>query len=442
LQNFPTARKILLLAGDIVLTSISVWLGLSTVLWTYPVSFATAVYFNLLPVNVFLIGLLFGAYGLFTLARKRYSEIFIGIFLSVATSLVLMMAISFYFREFSYSRGVLVVTAAYELVLFNIWQYAVWRMERLIAAPKSALIVGGEKACRHVLARLSISPQLSYEVKAVANDLGKSDDWKKNVPDVDLVILCSDLSMAKKEAIVSCCQEEQTQVLLMPSIYELYCRGLTIDKIDDIPFFRPQYMNPTLEQRSLKRLFDIGFSLLALIITAVPMAFIAILIKLDSRGPILYRQVRTGRYGQEFAVCKFRSMREDAEAKSGPVMAGADDPRITHLGKWLRRTRLDELPQFFNVLGGSMSVVGPRPERPFFVAQFQAEIPEYTYRHNVKPGITGMAQVYGKYNTIPYDKLIYDLMYVQQCGIFTDLVIIIQTVRVLFQKSSTEGVKA
>ena len=131
---------------------------------------------------------------------------------------------------------------------------------------------------------------------------------------------------------------------------------------------------------------------------------------------------------------------DDAEAASGPVMAGENDPRITRVGRFLRATRLDELPQFINVLKGEMSVVGPRPERPFFVRRFKQEIQEYAYRHNVKPGITGLAQVYGKYNTTAYDKLIYDLMYVQHCDIFTDLVIIIQTVRVLFQKSSTEGV--
>ena len=137
---------------------------------------------------------------------------------------------------------------------------------------------------------------------------------------------------------------------------------------------------------------------------------------------------------------KFRSMRQDAEALSGPVLAGEDDPRITRAGRVLRAMRLDELPQLINVLKGDMSIVGPRPERPFFVEQFKAEIPEYEYRHNVRPGITGMAQVNGKYNTTVYDKLVYDLMYVQKCDIFTDLVILVQTVRVLFIKSSTEGV--
>ena len=132
-------------------------------------------------------------------------------------------------------------------------------------------------------------------------------------------------------------------------------------------------------------------------------------------------------------------MRIDAEKYSGPMLAQENDPRITKLGRFLRAVRLDELPQIWNVLVGDMSIVGPRPERPFFVEQYIREMPEYAYRHNVKPGITGLAQVYGKYNTTPFDKLVYDLMYIQRCNILTDLTIIIQTVKVLFTKSATEG---
>ena len=440
LRKFPTFRKFGLLFGDFVGTALAVYLAVQTVLLYYPAAFRTNIYYRMIPMNLVLIGILFGIYGLFSLAKKRYGEIFIGIFLSVFYTFVIMMAVNFFIREFSYSRSVLLFTALYELLFLNIWQYFMWRVERMLSTPQKALIIGGEEECSRVLQRLSISPQLNYEVSHVANDGAESDAWKNVIAAVDLVILCSDLALHKKSQIVGYCQQLQKDVLLAPSVYELYCSGLEIDKIDDIPFFRPQYLNPSLERRSLKRILDILFSMAALLFTALPMLLVALAIKLDSRGPILYRQIRTGRYEKEFAVYKFRSMRQDAEKNSGPVMAGEDDPRITRVGRFLRRTRLDELPQFINVLQGTMSIVGPRPERPFFVRQFKEEIPEYVYRHNVKPGITGMAQVYGKYNTTAYDKLIYDLMYVQKCDFFTDLVIIIQTVRVLFQKSSTEGV--
>jgi lipopolysaccharide/colanic/teichoic acid biosynthesis glycosyltransferase len=133
-------------------------------------------------------------------------------------------------------------------------------------------------------------------------------------------------------------------------------------------------------------------------------------------------------------------MRVDAEKYTGPVLATADDPRITRVGRFIRATRIDELPQLVNVLIGDMSIVGPRPERPFFVEMLKKELPEYVQRSNVKPGITGMAQVYGKYNTTPYNKLVYDLTYIQQCNVITDLVLMLKTVRVLLSKSSTEGI--
>mgnify|MGYP002613633182 FL=1 len=156
---------------------------------------------------------------------------------------------------------------------------------------------------------------------------------------------------------------------------------------------------------------------------------------------MLYSQERVGLYGKTFFVHKFCSMKQDAEAKCGPVLAAEGDPRITKFGRFMRATRLDELPQLFNVLKGEMSIVGPRPERPFFVKQFIAQKPEYDYRHNVKPGITGLAQIAGKYNTSAYDKLIYDLLYIQDVSVKTDLMIMLQTFKVLLTKSSTEGVQ-
>ena len=211
--------------------------------------------------------------------------------------------------------------------------------------------------------------------------------------------------------------------------------------VDDIPMQRVTRMLLTAEQRVLKRILDIAVAGTALIILSPVMLITAVMIKLDSKGPVLYSQERVGLYGKTFFVHKFRSMKQDAEAKCGPVLAAEGDPRITKFGRFMRATRLDELPQLFNVLKGEMSIVGPRPERPFFVKQFIAQKPEYDYRHNVKPGITGLAQIAGKYNTSAYDKLIYDLLYIQDVSVKTDLMIMLQTFKVLLTKSSTEGVQ-
>lgn len=440
MARYPYFRKLFLLFGDVLLIILSVWMSVQIIDDRLPFTLNTGLYYKMLPVNVVSICMFFGVYGLYTLAKKRYGEIFIGIALSIFYTFILVMAASFFLREFAYSRSILLMTAVLEMVLLNIWQHIWWRIERELDVPKEALLFGSEEECQRVLKRLNISPQMNYRVCRIVSLDEDRQDWEGAVSEADMAIICQDVSLKKKAQIVLRCQQMGKQVMLVPSVYEMYCSGLEIHKIDDIPFFRPQYLNPSLERRSLKRLSDVLFSVIILAMAALPMAVIAVVIKLDSKGPVFYRQIRTGRYGKEFAVYKFRSMRQDAEALSGPVLAGENDPRITRAGRILRAMRLDELPQFINVLKGDMSIVGPRPERPFFVEKFKQEIPEYDFRHNVRPGITGMAQVYGKYNTTVYDKLVYDLMYVQKCDIFTDLVIMIQTVRVLFQKSSTEGI--
>ena len=169
------------------------------------------------------------------------------------------------------------------------------------------------------------------------------------------------------------------------------------------------------------------------------MAVAAILVKQSSEGPILYKQTRITKDGKEFEILKFRSMGITAEKESGPVLATSNDMRVTPVGKYLRSLRIDELPQLFNVLKGDMSIVGPRPERPFFVDQFKEENPHYYLRHNVRAGITGYAQVYGKYASDFNSKLNFDLIYIKEYSLILDLKIMLQTVKILFDKVSSRG---
>jgi sugar transferase (PEP-CTERM system associated) len=185
---------------------------------------------------------------------------------------------------------------------------------------------------------------------------------------------------------------------------------------------------------AIKRILDISFAIAGLILSAPFMAAAAICIKLDSAGPIFFRQERVGKHGQVFTLYKFRSMREDAEQMTGPVWASEDDPRVTRIGKILRKIRLDETPQMFNVLVGDMSFIGPRPERPVFVNQLKEQIPFYALRFSVKPGITGWAQVKYQYGSTVEDameKLQYDLYYVKNVSVFLDLLILLNTIRVV-----------
>ena len=436
-RRFPMSRKLILLIGDLVLLMLATYLAV-TIVFSYTEPQNVTKYYVMLPIMVISAGILFNINGLFSLSRKKFSELILSLAVALFNLFIIMMAMSFFMREFSYSRGVLALTTVLQFVLIGCWKYIFWNAEKAVVLRKNALLIGNEEECISVINKLSAQPQLNCKVRFICNDCW-TEPWEQTVHSIDEVIICSDMSLKGKAKIVHFCNSIGKEVVLIPDIYGLFCSGVELDKIDDIPIFRPKNLRPSLEQRSLKRLLDITVSAIALVIAWPIMMLVALAIKLDSHGPILFGQVRTGRDGKEFKVYKFRSMRHNAEKLTGPVLATDNDPRITKLGHFMRATRLDELPQIFNVLFGDMSIVGPRPERPFFVEQFKAEIPEYFYRHNVKPGITGLAQVYGKYNTTPYNKLVYDLIYIQKCNVLTDLVIMLQTIRVLVTKSSTEG---
>lgn len=216
---------------------------------------------------------------------------------------------------------------------------------------------------------------------------------------------------------------------IVPSNYEALLRVQEVESYGDIALVP---LSLYARRDRLKRAADILSSALGLIVLSPLMLLIALLVKLTSPGPVLFAQERIGRYGKSFTLYKFRTMVADAEAKTGPVLAnGSADTRLTRVGRWLRLFRMDELPQLWNVLIGEMSIVGPRPERPFFVQQFTLRNPAYAQRHQVRPGITGMAQVYGGYHTDARDKLRFDLIYMSQRSLWLDFRIILRTFAVI-----------
>jgi sugar transferase (PEP-CTERM system associated) len=209
---------------------------------------------------------------------------------------------------------------------------------------------------------------------------------------------------------------------------------------------RPSYLiyNTGFEQHllaaSAKRCLDFALAAIGLFVLWPLMLAVALAIRLDTPGPVLFRQERTGQRGRSFSLCKFRSMRTDAEKLTGPVWATEDDPRITRVGRFIRKTRIDELPQLFNILAGSMSVVGPRPERPVFVKELSKKIPYYNQRHIVKPGLSGWAQINYPYGNTVEDalqKLQYDLFYIKYQSLLFDLSIILNTVKTVILRKGT-----
>ena len=222
---------------------------------------------------------------------------------------------------------------------------------------------------------------------------------------------------------------EIVDVKVVPDLLQVIALRARLEDLDGIPVININDVPLQGFNSLLKRGIDVTLTVLALIVLAVPLAIVSLLVKLTSRGPIFYRQERMGLDGKSFAIVKFRSMYDDAERHTGPVWAVAGDPRVTPLGRLMRRSNVDELPQLFNVLRGDMSIVGPRPERPHFVEQFKHKIPQYMLRHKVKAGLTGWAQVNGWRGNTPLEKRIeYDLYYIENWSVRLDLKIMWLTV--------------
>lgn len=257
--------------------------------------------------------------------------------------------------------------------------------------------------------------------------------------EMDTVFL-SGIHSHERNIILKYCMYQDIQVYVIPRIGDVIMGGAKKVHMFHLPMLRIDRYRPIPEYTIAKRAFDILFSGIAIVIASPFMLVTAIAIKSDG-GPALYKQKRLTKDGKEFNVLKFRSMRVDAE-KDGVarLSTGDKDDRITPVGKIIRKIRFDELPQLFNILRGDMSIVGPRPERPEIARQYEEEMPEFRLRLQAKAGLTGYAQVYGKYNTTPYDKLLMDLTYIGTPSLWEDFKICLVTVKILFMPESTEGV--
>lgn len=254
-------------------------------------------------------------------------------------------------------------------------------------------------------------------------------------------VLINDVPSQYRNRILKVCYELDKRVYFTPKISDIIIKGSDELNLFDTPLFFCRNAKQPLLQRFAKRTMDIVISTIGIIISSPIMLITAIAIYAYDKGPVLYRQTRCTIGGKEFKILKFRSMIVDAEKDGKARLATENDDRITPVGKIIRATRIDELPQFFNIFMGHMSIVGPRPERPEIIEQYCKDVPEFAYRTKVKAGLTGYAQVYGKYNTTSYDKLKLDLIYVNKNSILLDIQLILLTLKVIFLKESTEGVE-
>ncbi|HAQ52471.1 MAG TPA: exopolysaccharide biosynthesis polyprenyl glycosylphosphotransferase [Lachnospiraceae bacterium] len=266
------------------------------------------------------------------------------------------------------------------------------------------------------------------------------DNIKEEMNKVD-AILINDIPSEMRNLILKMCFYADKRVYYTPKLGDIFVRGSEELRVFDTPICFCRNIGLDIGQRIIKRLGDVIVSIIGIIITSPIMLVVAILIKTYDHGSVIYKQDRCTVNGKIFEIIKFRTMREDAEKEGRAQLATMDDYRITPVGRFLRKTRIDELPQFFNVLKGDMSIVGPRPERPEIIQKYLEDIPEFDYRMKVKAGITGYAQVYGKYNTTDLDKLKFDLMYIQKCSILLDIQLMLLTIKVIFIKDAADGIE-
>lgn len=308
---------------------------------------------------------------------------------------------------------------------------------RLYSARKMIAVFTDESSSGKLIQKISKIPERFQVSRGVSLLRYSTQEIKEIIDDYDAVLIC-DIDKTIKYDILAYCYAKMKRVYVLPSSTEIIIGNSYHIQISDTPVLMCRNRGLTIEQRAIKRFIDIVFSLLGIIISSPIMFIIAVSIKICDGGPILFKQNRITKNGKIFNVLKFRSMVVNAD-KDGAVKATENDNRITPVGKIIRPLRLDELPQLFNILFGSMSFVGPRPERIENVYEYTNRFPDFDLRHRVKGGLTGYAQIYGKYNTTPEDKLKMDLIYIERYSLLLDIKLVMMTIKILFMRESTEG---
>jgi exopolysaccharide biosynthesis polyprenyl glycosylphosphotransferase len=323
------------------------------------------------------------------------------------------------------------------IILFIITYVLTW-LYRRIFPPYQMLQIHGEHV-NNLDHKMGLRRD-KYVIAETVMDTAPFDVITAKIDNYEAVLI-NDVPSELKNKILKYCFDRQKRVYFTPKISDIIVKESEELNLFDSPLYLSRNIGFSLGQRIVKRTGDIILSLLGIAITSPVMLVVAIMIHSYDKGPVFYKQERYTIHKKRFKVIKFRSMIVDAEKKSGARLASENDDRITPIGHFIRATRIDEIPQFFNILKGDMSFVGPRPERPQIHEEYCEKVPEFDFRLSVKAGLTGYAQVYGKYNTTTYDKLKFDMIYVQKASIILDLQLILLTLRVVFQKESTEGVE-
>ncbi|MEG0838871.1 MAG: exopolysaccharide biosynthesis polyprenyl glycosylphosphotransferase [Hydrogenoanaerobacterium sp.] len=368
---------------------------------------------------------------------KRGDVMFSAILSTMFVNTVTFLQASLMARRWLPIRPMLALTVV-DVICIVIWAALTHKLYQKLHPPHKMLAVYGGDSIESLVDKFSTRSD-KYQVVALVSMLEGLPRVMECVAEYDTVILCDIKSDARNE-ILKYCFSHSIRTYLTPKISDTIVRGADEIHLFDTPLLLCKNRGLTFEQNLVKRIVDLLLSTIALLFFSPFFLLIGVAIKLYDGGPVLYKQTRLTLDGKKFMLYKFRSMVVDAENESGARLAGRDDERITPVGRFIRKLRLDEFPQLINIIKGDMSIVGPRPERPEIAREYENYMPEFSFRLKVKAGLTGYAQVVGKYNTTPYDKLKLDLMYIEKYSLRLDIKLILMTIKILFMPASTEGV--
>lgn len=383
----------------------------------------------LIGIYCVLIWLFFKAYGGFKLGYLKKTDMLYSQLISIfCADFISYFMISLIGRDFMRASPMIILTLA-DFGIIALWSLITGKIYFLIYPPRKLIILYGSHEAAALVLKMSRRVD-KYMICESVSINENPDKIRELILKYEGVIIC-DIPAEQRNDYLKFCFENSVRSYIAPKISDIIIRGADNIRLFDTPLLLCRNYGLDFEQRLLKRIFDIVFSLIALIILSPVMIISALAVKIYDGGPVFYKQKRLTINGREFDIYKFRSMIVNAEKSGTPQLASEHDPRITPVGRFLRKVRFDELPQLINILKGEMSVVGPRPERPELSELYKKEMPEFEFRLKVKAGLTGYAQVTGVYDTSPYDKLKMDLMYIENYSFRMDLQIILMTIKTM-----------
>ena len=445
MKNYDPYKKTILFFASLV--NIILMTGVFAYIWysyyssmMYVTSFYEKGHYVVIGLFALILFFFSNMYGGLKIGQLRRIEVMLSQYLSLFLTNIIMYIVISLLAFRAVNPLVLFLSLLVEMIISTVWNFIIIYVYNRIFQPWKILLIYGERPATDLVYKVETRRDKYAIYDAINIDEGMEAIHEK-MKDFQAVII-GDISAVKRNDMLKYCYANKIRAYVIPKISDIILMGADRIHVFDTPLLLSKGYALSFDQRFWKRLLDFIIAVPMLMIASPVMLITALAIKLYDKGPVFYKQVRCTIYEKEFYIYKFRSMIVNAESDGVAKLAKENDDRITPVGKFIRATRIDELPQLFNIIKGDMSFVGPRPERPEIMHEYCEEMPEFKFRTRVKAGLTGYAQVYGKYNTTPYDKLKLDLFYIENYSIWTDIKLILMTVKTVLKKDATEGIGA